>query len=135
MTYPENRHISTKSPHDPPHVSTQSGRKDDGGKPPLAMILALLPPGPLLEITKAFEYGLVEYGYENWKQCFPWMRISNALVRHFWAWITGETIDEKSNCHHLACVCSNAIFLLYMYLEGREDLDDRPVTKWKELQQ
>jgi len=96
-----------------------TGRKDDSGKPPMALI----PPIALEAMARAFQNGL-KYGQYNYMRGLEATRIVSALMRHVSKWNGGEELDKESGVHHLghagACIC----MLLHLQSEGKL-VDDR----------
>ena len=41
--------------------------------------------------------GADRYGRDNWRKGIPLSRYYRALLRHFMAWVAGETVEEDSN--------------------------------------
>lgn len=82
---------------------------------------SLLPTSALLAIVDVLEHGAQKYAPDNWKRVEGGsQRYGDALLRHFYAWRQGETLDQDSGLHHLAHVACNAIFLLVLDQE-KED--------------
>lgn len=81
----------------------------------------LIPPGPLKRVAELYARGALKYGDNNWRKGIPYMRIMGSLLRHAYAWILGDRIED-----HLAAVVFNAFTL--MHYEDTTDgrLDDRP---------
>lgn len=78
--------------------------KDDRGKPRMDLV-----PGDALRgAAAAFEFGATKYGVRNWELGMPFGRIVAALLRHVFAWMCGEELDDESGLRHLdhatACV-------------------------------
>ncbi len=71
---------------------------------------------------------LVTSGADNWKEGLSWTKCTESLLRHTYAFLEGEDIDDESKLSHLGHIMCNAMFLGYVYL-FRKDLDDRNVKK------
>lgn len=97
-----------------------SAKKFDGGKPPMS----LLPYPALVEVAKVLEMGKKKYGAHNWRGGMDWTRFSDACLRHLYAWINGEDLDDESGLTHLAHAACNLMFLL-TYEQERLGIDDR----------
>lgn len=96
------------------------GRKDDEQK----LRYDLLSPIALEELVKVYTQGAEVYGDRNWEQGIKYSRIFAAIMRHLWAWYTGENLDKKSglnHCAHAAWGC----FTLIHYQFKRKEFDDR----------
>lgn len=101
-----------------------AGKKHDADK----IGTHLLPPGPLLEIAKVLDFGAKKYDSWNWAKGIKWTRLYGAILRHLWAWFTGETLDPETGLNHLAHVGCSVLFLLH-YAKNHPELDDRPVRE------
>lgn len=96
----------------------------DAGKVPLADFDIFFDDGFAAEIGKAFRYGAIKYGKDNWKKGMSWSRSINSARRHLLSWTRGEKFDAESGCHHLAlCICS--IMFLFVYERETIGKDDR----------
>lgn len=100
------------------------GTKYDGGKAGVH----LLPPGPLLEITKVLDFGATKYAPWNWSKGISWSRVYGATLRHLWAWYRGEDLDPETGLNHLAHAGGNLLFLL-QYSRTKTSFDDRPIKE------
>ncbi len=65
------------------------GRKDDQNK----NRVDLLPVDVLQETAKVLTDGAQRYGERNWENGMSWNRPYGALLRHLWAWWSGEEYD------------------------------------------
>ena len=91
-------------------IISNNGRKYDSGKPQLY----LLPPKSLYEIGKVLTFGAEKYGPHNWRKVDDLQnRYSSAALRHIFAHIDGESLDEETGLSHLA----HAICCLMFKLE------------------
>lgn len=96
-----------------------TGRKDDTGKAPMALV-----PPVLIEATaRAFQNGL-KYGQYNYMKGMEAGRILSALLRHVSRWNNGEELDTDSGVHHLGHAAACCGMLLHLQSEGRL-VDDR----------
>lgn len=96
------------------------GRKDDNGKPRMD----LLPPELLVSVSTVLGFGAEKYAARNWEQGMSWGRVFAALMRHMWAWWSGEKSDPETGYSHLwhAGCC---IAFLIAYEERGIGEDDR----------
>ena len=103
------------------------GVKADHGKPQPR----LLPPKPLMSIVDVLTYGAHKYAPDNWKKV-PQARerYADALLRHVFAWLDGESHDPESGLHHLSHAGCCILFLLHFELEEElcETNNDDPAT-------
>lgn len=93
------------------------GVKYDGGKPQPRLI----PARPLMLIADVLTYGAKKYAPDNWIRV-PQARerYTDALLRHVYAWLGGERVDEESGLHHLAHAGCCILFLLHFEIMGEE---------------
>lgn len=97
-----------------------AGRKDDGNKPPMALIDSEYLEG----LAKVLGFGADKYGADNWRKGINYRRLISAAYRHLGAINKGEDVDGESglpHVYHLAC-CS---MFLASTMANRPDLDDR----------
>lgn len=97
----------------------EEGNKYDTGKPRVGEMLqdfAL----PLLEVTKAWEYGASKYEKRNWRKVENGKdRYTNALLRHLLA-EEERLVDDESNLLHATHVAWNALARLWFILQERK---------------
>ncbi len=98
-------------------------RKDDTGK----LRFDLIPVYPLQEIARVYTIGANKYADRNWEKGMSWGRIFAAMMRHGWAWWSGETHDPTDGQHHLASVAWCAMALME-YEKKKLGTDDRFVS-------
>lgn len=85
------------------------GTKLDDGK----SRVDLLPPNALLKVGQVLAYGAQKYAPENWRRVEGWRwRYTAAALRHLFAWMRGEQMDQESNLPHLAHAACCVLFLL-----------------------
>lgn len=94
----------------------EEGNKYDSGKPRVGEMLqdfAL----PLLEVTKAWEYGASKYEKRNWRKVENGKdRYTNALLRHLLA-EEERLVDDESLLLHATHVAWNALARLWFILQ------------------
>lgn len=98
-------------------------KKNDTGKPEFE----LLPFDLLSDVNRVLQHGAVTYGVGNWrkKEGFRLSRCFNALLRHMFAWWSGEDLDKQTGISHLDHAMCNLLFLKYHLLNNPE-ADNRP---------
>lgn len=84
----------------------------------------LMPFDALKAVVSVLEYGAKKYSAENWRKGLEWSRLSDAALRHMFAWQGGEDTDPESGVHHLAHVACDCLFLIWYSLHG-VGTDDR----------
>lgn len=89
-------------------VEKSTGKKHDGGKPSMA----LLSPAALIEVAKVLDFGAKKYDAWNWKGGFKWGRLASAVLRHIFAWLSGEDKDPETGLSHLAHAMCGLMFLV-----------------------
>lgn len=97
------------------------GRKDDALKPRHDLIAPELPD----YVARVLTFGAEKYGERNWEKGMKWHRPFAALMRHIWAWWSGECYDPETGLPHLAHAACCVMFLL-AYEERNIGEDDRP---------
>ncbi len=103
------------------HKKQLADRHNDG-KPQWSMVdfKALEP------MVEVLEYGAKKYSKDNWKKGLPYTKVSESLIRHLVAFLSGEYFDSESGLPHVGHIACNAMFLSHMAL-FRKDMDDRGV--------
>lgn len=91
------------------------GKKYDGEKPRMY----LLPPKATVEVAKVLTYGAEKYDEDNWRKLDNLQnRYSGATLRHIFAHLDGEYVDEETGCSHLAHAICCLMFKLEEELEN-----------------
>lgn len=87
---------------------------------------SLIPKKELWEVARLYNFGSQKYESHNWRKGYDWSLSLDALERHLYLfWEDRESMDEETQCHHLASVVFHAFALMYFDREHPE-LDDRP---------
>lgn len=97
--------------------------KHDNGKP----MVSLVEPSFILGIAEVLTYGAKKYEIDNWKNATDSdiRRIKDSLLRHTFAYLSGNLLDDEtglSHAYHMAC---NTMFLNYL-------LEQRPLKNEEE---
>ena len=99
-------------------IYMSEGRKFDSEKPKLY----LLPPKSIIEIGKVLTYGAEKYDAENWRKVDDLQnRYTSAALRHIFAHIDGEKLDEETGLSHLAHAMCCLLFKLEDELLGESE--------------
>lgn len=96
------------------------GKKFDDDK----VRMDLIPPELLEAVGEVLTFGAKKYSERNWELGMDWGRPFAALMRHMWAWWSGEDKDPEtgmSHLHHAACCIA---FLIAFEKRGTGN-DDR----------
>lgn len=88
-------------------MSTQAIKYDDE-----KVRLELLPFQALGEVGKAFTWGAKKYEDHNYRKGFRWTRLVGSILRHTFAWASGENLDPESGLSHLAHAGATVLMLL-----------------------
>lgn len=95
------------------------GSKFDDGKPRWS----LLPWRELHDVVRVLTMGAEKYSRDNWKHVGDGReRYSDAMMRHFTAWVEGERVDAESGITHLAHVVCCTLFLMWFDAESKTGL-------------
>ena len=84
----------------------------------------LIPDYPLEQMAKVMTKGAEKYDINNWKKGMPWSEVEASLLRHLYAYKSGEDFDEETGLYHMAHVAVNATFLIDYY-RSNPQFDDR----------
>ena len=99
------------------------GVKDDSNKPRLDLVLGDFATA-LWGVGLVGTYGANKYTDRGWHEVDNGIeRYSNALLRHYLNFKSGETDDKESNLPHLAHLAWNALAILQLYMEKQYKLD------------
>ena len=81
--------------------------KDDSSKP----MLSLIEPTFIISLGDILTFGAQKYSPGNWKLCEDPSRYKDALLRHTYAYLSGEILDLESGFPHTAHIACNIMFL------------------------
>jgi hypothetical protein len=115
MTGPYAVHPNPYGDHRPQAMKASHGK----------VMLHLLPPGPLCDVARVREFGASKYAPWDWTIGRNWTDYYDAVLRHMFAWQTGQDNDPESGLPHLAHACCTSLFLLEFARSGK-GLDNRP---------
>lgn len=76
---------------------------------------------PLVEVL---EFGAEKYAPNNWKKGLPITKTMESLLRHAFAYLSGEDNDPESGASHIGHIMCNAMFITHM-TENKPEFDDR----------
>ena len=99
--------------------------KQDGGKPTRPELLDV---NWLLDVSAVLKFGAEKYAPNLWREGMDWSRCYGALLRHLFAFWSGEEFDPETDLPHLAHA-SCCLMFLSAYARndaGRIQHDDRP---------
>lgn len=96
------------------------GLKHDTGKPDLTDI----PKEAMWEMGKAFTYGQVKYGKNNFRLGMSVSRQLSAALRHIYQHLDGEISDSESGVSHLGHALASLSMACYT-VHNYPNLDDR----------
>lgn len=102
------------------------GVKHDAGKAPMS----LLDRKALEGVAEVLAFGAAKYAAHNWRGGFDHTRLSDAALRHIFAWIDGEDADPESGLSHIAHAQCCLMFLQRMIID-KPERDDRFKEKAK----
>ncbi len=97
-------------------MSTEAGVKLDDGK----LKMSLIPHEALTALGEVLTFGANKYTPEGWRTVTDAKtRYTDALLRHYCAYQSGESVDEESGLSHLKHMLTNIAFLVA--LESEEE--------------
>jgi len=99
----------------------EKAKKFDGDKPRTDLV----PVEAILGMAKVFGFGAKKYGDMNWAVDggLEYSRLYGAVLRHVFAWYSGEDTDPESGLPHL----HHAMCGLAMLADSKTNKDDRPI--------
>lgn len=122
MSSPKKENIQAVNIVFPPKNEGDGKPKLDEGKPKLHLI----PTKPLIQVARRYELAESKYGSPNneFKCPMNWSQLISAALRHLYAFMEGDSLDEEDNdTHHLGAVVFCCLTLMeYERLEmGKDD--------------
>lgn len=103
------------------------GIKHDQGKAPLSMVSRDL----LVLLAQVRQFGATKYERDNWRKGFQVTRSLDAVLRHIYAFLDGETNDPESGLLHLGHAVAGLEHAIYDMKHHPEN-DDRYVPEKKD---
>jgi hypothetical protein len=101
--------------------ASTKGVKFDAGKERIELVA----PEFIFGTARVLRFGAEKYGDRNWEKGMKWSRCFGALMRHMWAWWSGQKVDEETDMSHLWHASCCLMFLI-AYEERNTGEDDRP---------
>lgn len=83
--------------------------KDDSNK----NMLSLIEPHFIQSLGEVLTFGAAKYAKNNWQLCEDRSRYKDALLRHIYAYLSGEVKDPESKLDHLAHAAFGLMCLQY----------------------
>lgn len=119
------RAAAAKAPKAPPEMPSHDGKADQH-----KLRFSLFPIEAFNPILRVLEYGANKYAEHGWRTVpDAERRYADALHRHYVDYLSGVDIDAESGEPSLACVVTNAVFLLAFRMRraaGTSLTDRRP---------
>ena len=103
-----------------PNCSENRGFKKDAGKPRPGLVSA----EAMMGLSRVLAYGAKKYSDDNWRKGMPYRRVTDALMRHLFAFLGGEDRDPETGELHIDHIQCNAHFLSH-YQHTNTGTDDR----------
>ena len=75
--------------------------------------VSLVEPDFVLGVAEVATFGANKYAKDNWKFCDDLDRYKDATLRHLFAYLKGEKLDEETGLSHLYHAGCNLMFLDY----------------------
>ena len=83
--------------------------KADDGK----NMLSLIEPQFIQSLGEVLTFGAKKYAKNNWQLCEDTSRYKDALLRHIYAYLSGEKVDQESGLSHLSHAAFGLMCLQY----------------------
>lgn len=97
-----------------------TGIKHDKGKPRMSLV----PRDAMVGTAQALGYGADKYGTYNFTGGLAYTRLTDATLRHIYAFLAGEDLDPESGLSHIHHAAATLAMLQYM-LTHKPEMDDR----------
>lgn len=77
-------------------------------------------------VCRVLAFGANKYAERNWEAGFAYSRAYGAVLRHVFAFASGESHDPETGEHHISHAACEVMFLLAWDARGFKHFDDRP---------
>lgn len=77
----------------------------------------------MTEVAKVMTFGAKKYNAHNWRGGFKYSRLIAAILRHVFAYNSGEKLDPETGLSHLAHAACGIMFLLEFEKTGAGEDD------------
>ena len=102
-------------------MSTEKGVKLDTGK----LKMSLIPQEALIALAEVLTFGAEKYTPDGWRTVKDAKtRYTDALLRHYCAYQSGEENDSESGLSHLKHMLTNIAFLVTLDSDDKKDIED-----------
>lgn len=78
----------------------------------------------LESLVRVLEFGKQKYSRNNWKKGLYTRETCESLLRHTYAFLEGQDLDEESGLSHIGHIMFNAMALAHM-LREKPEFDNR----------
>ena len=75
--------------------------------------VGLLEPDFILGVAEVATFGANKYAKDNWKKCDDLDRYKDAALRHLFAYLKGEKVDEEWIITSISCKLQFNVFRLF----------------------
>jgi hypothetical protein len=107
-------------------MGTEAGVKLDEGK----LLMSLMPHEAIVGLAEVMTFGANKYTPNGWKTVpNAKARYEDALLRHYFAYKSGEQNDPESGLSHLKHILTNVAFLIYFEENNIEDDEEKVEEK------
>lgn len=90
------------------------------------------PEGPIkgseISTQEAASLPVLSSGKDNWKGGLSLRDCADSMLRHYFAFMSGEDNDPESGLPHLGHIGCNLMFMTYI-MKNQPGRDDRPIKK------
>ena len=81
--------------------------------------VSLIDPAFVLLLGDVLTFGAEKYEANNWQKCEDISRYEDALLRHIYAYLSGEKVDPESGMSHLGHAAFGLMCLHYFDKESK----------------
>ncbi|MHB8098104.1 MAG: dATP/dGTP diphosphohydrolase domain-containing protein [Sulfuricurvum sp.] len=83
--------------------------------------LSLIDPLFITELGQVLTFGASKYSPNNWQLCSDSTRYKDALLRHLYAYLSGELTDPESGLPHTSAIAFNTMALRWFDRNSNEN--------------